>query len=139
MYKKLLSFASFILIACLTMTSCSEDNDHTSVLPQFESVSATIATENDAAVVKATVKFSNPGSYVTGYYVCVLDNGYVSEKFTVTDKKEATFTFPAPKAPGKYTLTVKPGAAAFVAHAGQQPFINPESMGSVKCTFEVGN
>ncbi|MBQ0023025.1 MAG: hypothetical protein KBT29_07295 [Prevotellaceae bacterium] len=136
MKKNLFVLTTILMSLCCIFTSC-EDDEATSNLPKFKELTLSSSTYAPGETVKATLTFADAGSYIKGTY------GYstspaskdASGSFELGPVDSHEFKFNAPEEPGKYTLTVQPSRMA--AYAGNKPYIEYSSMGSVSTTFTV--
>ena len=136
MKNNLFLFAALFVAASTILSSCSDDNDTTSKMPVFGELTVSPSVASPGDTLKATLTFSDQGSYVNGTYKYATNPAAVAGEFTCgSSKSETTFTFIAPDSVATYTLTVRPTLMA--AYSGKQPYLDPAPMGTISTQFTV--
>jgi len=138
--RKNLKTATFaVLLSTIVATSCSDDKSSSSA-PTFDKVTTDKTTYQPGDTVFYTVSFKSPGEYIGGTYsyaVRGLNGKTIASGTTYRYSPVSSFSeyFAAPDSVGTYTLSVS--ARMMAAYAGDAPYLDPSSMGSVQCNFSV--
>lgn len=142
--KKNFIITAFMAVAALFICSACSNDDETSKLPAFKDITFSKATAAPGETIKATVNFSDAGSYVKGTYTFTTSPAMTAGEFTcASPNTSATFDIKIPEADENtpeervYTLTVTPKTMA--TYAGSTPYMDPSPMGKVTATFTVLN
>ncbi|MBQ9641720.1 MAG: hypothetical protein IJV06_09210 [Bacteroidaceae bacterium] len=130
---------AMLLSTTMLMTSCSEKKS-TSTTPTFDKVVTNAASYQKGADVSYTVTFKEVGENIGGTYKYAVTglNGKTllsGETARYAPVNSFSETFKAPDSVGTFTLTVS--GKMMAAYAGDSPYLDPSSMGSINCTFNV--
>ena len=97
MKKNIFLFAALFVAASTILSSCSDDNDTTSKMPVFGELTVSPSVASPGDTLKATLTFSDQGSYVNGTYKYATNPAAVAGEFTCgSSKSETTFTLSPP-------------------------------------------
>jgi hypothetical protein len=128
-----------VLMSSILWTGCKEDKKN-SVAPVFYKVTTDKTTYSKKDTVTYTVTFKEKGEYIGGtyqYQVTGIKNELLAagqtSRYAPVDQFSEKFI--ALDTAGVFTLTVS--AKMMAAYAGDIPYLDVSSMGSVSCTFDI--
>ena len=123
----------------MLLFSCSDDKSSSSA-PAFDKVQTDKSEYQVGDTVCYTVTFKQPGDNIGGTYaysVRGMNGRTVASGETYRYAPVGSFTekFAVPDTVGTFTLFVS--ARMMAAYAGDKPYLDPSSLGSVQCTFSI--